>query len=187
MARRRPLDRADGWSTSVDRVSAGPLIGDQRTCWLTVIITVGLARRGSIARVDRVEAGCTGDQSARDNNRGVITAEIKSRGSHLSRPIAIEGASFEAFSKALSADQSRPSIRDPTIATFSENGPSWTVIVTVDRFDRTVTIFRPIKGHVLHVLMHPSKNQSNWLSRHLPCLFLSSSSSSSSISASKEG
>ena len=39
---------------------------------------------------------------------------------------------------------------------ISENGPSWTIIITVDRFDRTVTNFRPIKRHVLHVLKHPS-------------------------------
>ena len=76
-------------------------------------------------------------------------AEIKSRGSHLSRPIAIEGASFEAFSKALSADQSRPSIRDPTIAIFSKTVHHGPFIVTVDRFDRTVTKFPPIYTCVL--------------------------------------
>ena len=32
VARRQALDLADGRSTGIDRVSAGPLIGDQRTC-----------------------------------------------------------------------------------------------------------------------------------------------------------
>ena len=38
-------------------------------------------------------------------------------------------------------------------------------IVTVDCFDRTVTNFRPIKRHVLHVLRH-----SSWKSSLLICL-----------------
>ena len=56
-------------------------------------------------------------------------------------------------------------------------------IVTVDRNDRTVTKFRPIKGCVLHVLKHPSLRFNLIDCQDTSLSFLSIPSCSSSISA----
>ena len=59
-------------------------------------------------------------------------------------------------------------------------------IVTVDRFDRTVTNFRPIKRHVLHVLKHPSLRFNPIDCQDTSLSFLLISECSSSISAPTE-
>ena len=88
-------------------------------------------------------------------------AEMRRRGSHLSRSIAIEGASSKAFLKRYLQIKSRPSIRDPTDATFPKMVHDGPFTVTVDRFDQTVTIKSAIKLCVLHDSKHPRRVQSN--------------------------
>ena len=61
-----------------------------------------------------------------------------------------------AFLKRLSEDWSEPFIEDRTDATFPKTVHCGPFIVTVDRFDRMVTIKYPIKLYVLHRSKHTS-------------------------------
>ena len=87
---------------------------------------------------------------------GVITAEMHPRGPHLSRLFAIQRVSFHAFYNAFREIRSRSSIYDLTVTIFLKRSIVDRFIVTVDRNDRTVTIFRPIYTDVLHDSKHPS-------------------------------
>ena len=87
----------------------------------TFVLTAGHVERGealdrddaSISRVDRVASGPP-DQSKRTwRFKGVITAEMLRRGSHLSRPIAIQGATSKAFLTFIyGSNRGRPSHSD---------------------------------------------------------------------------
>ena len=59
-------------------------------------------------------------------NRSVITAEMRRRGSHLSRQIKIEGAKSKAFYNVSLTITSGPSIAIGRLRYF-RNGPRWTV------------------------------------------------------------
>ena len=77
-------------------------------------------------RIDRMHRGPP-DQSKRTwNFKGVITAVMPQRGSHLSRPIAIQGAISVAFITIIYVGSSRPfiGIGRPQ---RKRNGPRWTV------------------------------------------------------------
>ena len=79
----------------------------------------------------------------------VITAEMKRWGANRDRPIAIQGARSNAFYNASRQIASRRSILDPTATIFLKRSIMDRFIVTVDRFDRTVTPKMCIKGGVL--------------------------------------
>ena len=83
--------------------------------------------------------------SARAFIKGIITVAIKDwRGES------------ERFYNRISSDESGPSISDPTDATFPKTVHRGPFIITVDRFDRTVTIQSPLNSLVLHECKHPS-------------------------------
>ena len=119
--------------------------------------------------VDRVDAGSREDQSSTWLFPGVITAEMHPRGPHLSRPFAIQRVSFHAFYNASREIRSRSSIYDLTVTIFSKRSIVDRFIVTVDRNDRMVTIFRPIYTHVLR-RSKTSKQESIKLTVQTPSL-----------------
>ena len=92
--------------------------------------------------------GWTPDHRIRSRARAlivsIITAEMKRWGVNRDRSIAIQGARSNAFYNASRGIASRRSILDPTATTFFETVHRGRFIVTVDRFDRTVTPKKPI-------------------------------------------
>ena len=93
--------------------------------------------------------GWTPDHRIRSRARAlivsVITAEMKLWGANRDRPIAIQGARSNTFYNASRGIASRGSILDPTATIFSEMVHRGCFIITVNRFDQTVTPKKPIK------------------------------------------
>ena len=69
----------------------------------------------------------------------IITAEIKRAREHLDRRITIQPAQSSAFYNAYQRASSGRSIHDPTAAIFLKQSTMDGFIVTVNRFDQTVT------------------------------------------------
>ena len=101
-------------------------------------------------RVDRVERGPPDHDQSMCWIKGIITAEIQSCGTHLDRQIKIQRAWFKAFYKRISNDHIWTVHHDRTAMIFLKWSTMDRSIVTVDRNDRTVTKWRPIKRLVLH-------------------------------------
>ena len=131
------------YAGDVDVRRASDQAGDQSTC------------------VDRVRPRSTRRSIARALIKEVITAVIEFGREHRDRRIAIQQRKNNAFYNASQGDASGPSIHDPTEAIFPKTVHHGPFIVTVDRFDRTVTKFRPLNSPVLHKCKHPSEIQSN--------------------------
>ena len=110
----------------------------------------------SISRVDQMDDGPPDQDQACAQISGVITVQIEPCGEHLDRRITIQGAKLERFYNASRGIASRRSILDLTGTIFSETVHRGRFIVTVDRFDRTITPKKPIKRCVLHDSKHPS-------------------------------
>ena len=134
-------------------------------CYPHVIFTMQVTWLLTVHRIDSpieryASIGWTPDHRIRSRARalivGVITAEMKQWGANRDRPIAIQGAQSNAFYNASRGIASRRSILDPTATIFSKTVHRGCFIVTVDRFDQTVTPKKPIKLCVLHDSKHPS-------------------------------
>ena len=99
--------------------------------------------------LDRVCSWSTGDDQRTCFNWSVITAVMTRHGSHLGRPIAIQGAIFNAFYNGHLRSIIQTVHPDRTAATFLQRSTMDRFIVTVDRFDQTVVPKKPIKLSVL--------------------------------------
>ena len=123
-------------------------------------------------RVDSVRSRSTGDDQRTCFNWSVITAVMTRRRSHLGRPIAIQGAIFYAFYNGHLRGIIQTVHPDRTTANFSKQSTMDSFIVTINRFDRTVTPKKPIKRCVLP-MFKPFELEFNLieLSRHLPSCF----------------
>ena len=126
MDARGSFDR-DGASISrVDRVERGPQKINQTRAPLRLVITVRFAatwqhrtRRSRGTRIIKThQRTCLIER--------IITAEIKSCGTHLDRQIKIEGAKLKAFYNVSLTITSGPSIMIEWLRYFC-NGPRWTV------------------------------------------------------------
>ena len=79
----------------------------------------------------------------------IITAQIKRAREHLDRRITIQRVQSSAFYNAYQRASSGCSIHDPTVAIFLKRSTIDRFIVTIDRFDRTVTPKKCINRDVL--------------------------------------
>ena len=106
------------------------------------------------------------------SNWSVITAVMTRRGSHLGRPIVIQGAIFYALYNGHLRGIIQTVHPDRRAVTFSKRSTMDRFIVTVDRFDRMVTPKIYIKRGVLP-MFKPFELEINLidLSRHLPSRF----------------
>ena len=87
-----------------------------------------VARQGATDQTgDRSHAlWTTDDQSRTWRFSRIITAEMRRRGSHLSRRIVIQGAKSKHFYNANPRGRSEPSIQIGRLG-LNRNGPRWTV------------------------------------------------------------
>ena len=79
----------------------------------------------------------------------IITAQIKCAREHLERQITIQLAQSSAFYNTYQRASSRRSIHDPTAVIFLKRSTMDHFLITVDRFDWTVTPKKCINRDVL--------------------------------------
>ena len=98
----------------------------------------------SISRVDRMEYRPPKDHQARAQKEGVITALMQRWRITFEPHDCDPTGAIKCIFKRKSNGASGPSINDLTDTTYSKRSMMDRFIVTVDRFDRMVTIKSPI-------------------------------------------